>query len=64
LIATLALRWLADALAVKGGEYAFLIMGFLLLVTMLFFPEGIIMSLARSYRRWGRKAHGMTRARS
>jgi ABC-type branched-subunit amino acid transport system permease subunit len=47
LIATLALRWLSDALAVKGGEYAFLVMGVLLLLTMLFFPRGIIVSLAR-----------------
>jgi ABC-type branched-subunit amino acid transport system permease subunit len=45
--ATLTLRWLADTLAVRGGEYAFLIMGILLLLTMLFFPEGIVVSLAR-----------------
>jgi ABC-type branched-subunit amino acid transport system permease subunit len=51
LIATLVLRWLADTLAVRGGEYAFLIMGFLLLLTMLFFPEGIVVSLGRSYGR-------------
>ena len=63
LAATLVLRWLADTLAVKGGEYAFLIMGVLLLLTMVFFPEGIIMSLARGYRRWGLKAHGVIRAR-
>jgi branched-chain amino acid transport system permease protein len=47
LLSTIALRWLADALAVKGGEYAFLIMGILLLGTMLFFPEGIVVMLAR-----------------
>ncbi|HEX8012322.1 MAG TPA: ABC transporter permease [Casimicrobiaceae bacterium] len=47
LLSTIALRWLADALAVKGGEYAFLIMGILLLATMLFFPEGIVVMLAR-----------------
>jgi branched-chain amino acid transport system permease protein len=47
LLSTIALRWLADALAVKGGEYAFLIMGALLLATMLFFPEGIVVMLAR-----------------
>lgn len=45
--ATLVLRWLADELAVMGGEYAFLIMGVLLLATMLFFPQGIVVSLAR-----------------
>jgi branched-chain amino acid transport system permease protein len=48
-MATLALRWLADTLAVRGGEYAFLIMGILLLVTMLFFPQGIVVSVARRY---------------
>jgi branched-chain amino acid transport system permease protein len=49
LLSTIALRWLTDALAVKGGEYAFLIMGALLLATMLFFPEGIVVMLARQF---------------
>ena len=47
LLATVTLRWLADSLAVRGGEYAFLITGILLLVTMLFFPAGIVVTLAR-----------------
>jgi branched-chain amino acid transport system permease protein len=51
LLSTLALRWLTDALAVQGGQYAFLIMGILLLTTMLFFPEGFIVMLARRFRR-------------
>jgi branched-chain amino acid transport system permease protein len=57
LLSTLALRWAADALAVKGGEYAFLILGALLLGTMLFFPEGIVVMLARrlAQRRRGRR---------
>jgi urea transport system permease protein len=50
-MATLALRWLADTLAVRGGEYAFLIMGVLLLITMLFFPQGIVVSVAQLYGR-------------
>ena len=50
LLSTIALRWLADALAVRGGEYAFLIMGILLLATMLFFPEGIVVMLAHRLR--------------
>lgn len=50
LAATVVLRWLSDALAVRGGEYAFLIMGILLLLTMLFFPEGIVATLARRRR--------------
>jgi ABC-type branched-subunit amino acid transport system permease subunit len=51
-MATLALRWLADTLAVRGGEYAFLIMGVLLLATMLFFPQGIVVSVAQLFRRY------------
>ncbi len=51
LLSTLALRWLADALAVRGGEYAFLILGALLLATMLFFPAGIVVTLARVFKR-------------
>ncbi len=65
LLSTVALKWLADALAVRGGEYAFLIMGALLLATMLFFPAGIVVSLARLWRRrhgqapvaWSEPAH-------
>jgi ABC-type branched-subunit amino acid transport system permease subunit len=49
LLSTVTLRWVADTLAVRGGEYAFLVMGILLLVTMLFFPAGIVVTLAR---RW------------
>jgi branched-chain amino acid transport system permease protein len=64
MIATLLLRWLSDALAVKGGEYAFLIMGILLLLTMLFFPNGFIVSLAnRGVRGWS-GAPTVNRARS
>ncbi|HEX7127384.1 MAG TPA: branched-chain amino acid ABC transporter permease [Thermodesulfobacteriota bacterium] len=51
LLSTLALRWLADALAVRGGEYAFLILGALLLATMLFFPNGIVVTLAKALSR-------------
>jgi branched-chain amino acid transport system permease protein len=50
LLSTVMLRWLADSLAVRGGEYAFLILGALLLATMLFFPNGIVVSVARRWR--------------
>lgn len=53
LLSTVALRWLADTLAVRGGEYAFLILGALLLTTMLFFPAGIVVTMAR---RWPRSS--------
>jgi ABC-type branched-subunit amino acid transport system permease subunit len=55
LLSTVTLRWLADALAVRGGEYAFLILGALLLTTMLFFPDGIVVSIARRWRRRKRR---------
>ncbi|HEX7126220.1 MAG TPA: urea ABC transporter permease [Thermodesulfobacteriota bacterium] len=51
LLSTLALRWLADTLSVWGGEYAFLILGALLLATMLFFPAGIVVTVARGLKR-------------
>lgn len=65
LLSTIALRWLADALSVRGGEYAFLIMGILLLTTMLFFPEGIVVMLARrvALRRYSGRIAPMSRAR-
>lgn len=48
-LSTVALRWLADSLAVWGGAYAFLVLGGLLLATMLFFPAGIVVTLARGW---------------
>ncbi len=51
LLSTVALRALADSLAVSGSQYAFLAMGALLLATMLFFPAGIIVSVARAWQR-------------
>ena len=54
-LSTVALRALADTLAVRGGEYAFLIMGALLLVTMLFFPAGILVSIAQAWPRSRRR---------
>lgn len=64
LLSTIALRWLADALAVRGGEYAFLIMGILLLVTMLFFPEGIVVMLARRLASWRSTARAVAVSRA
>ncbi|HET8609635.1 MAG TPA: ABC transporter permease [Burkholderiales bacterium] len=48
-LSTVALRWFADTLSVWGGQYAFLIMGVLLLAVMLFFPNGVVVSLARGW---------------
>jgi urea transport system permease protein len=43
ILATLSLSYFADLLSVQGGQYAFVVMGALLLVAMLFFPNGIIL---------------------
>jgi len=50
LFSTVSLKWLADSLAVRGGEYAFLILGALLLITMLFFPFGIVVTMTQRWR--------------
>ncbi len=61
-LSTVALRALADSLAVSGSQYAFLVMGALLLATMLFFPGGIIVSVARAWRRPSRTRPGAREA--
>lgn len=47
---TLLLGYLADILSVYGGEYALLVNGALLLGVMVFFPEGIFLTLAKKLR--------------
>ncbi len=46
-LATIALEYLSDALAVHSGEFAFVLMGALLFFGMMFAPEGIVITLAR-----------------
>jgi ABC-type branched-subunit amino acid transport system permease subunit len=50
-VSTVALVYLADALSVRSGEFAYVIMGALLLLAMMFSPEGILISLLRGWRR-------------
>ncbi len=50
-LATVALEFLSDALAVYSGEFAFVLMGALLLFGMMFAPEGIVITLARGVSR-------------
>ncbi|SMF63849.1 amino acid/amide ABC transporter membrane protein 2, HAAT family [Tistlia consotensis] len=45
-IATFALNWLTYTLSSEGNQYAMVIIGALLVVTMLFFPRGIVVMLA------------------
>jgi branched-chain amino acid transport system permease protein len=49
-VATLVIEYLSDALAVYSGEFAFVLMGALLLFGMMFAPDGIIITLARGVR--------------
>ncbi len=50
-ISTYALNWINYSLSGAGNEYAPVIMGALLLMVMLFFPRGIVVTLARGWRR-------------
>ncbi len=45
-MATIALEYLSDALAVYSGEFAFVLMGALLFFGMMFAPQGIFITLA------------------
>ena len=47
-LATLSLGYLADALSAQGGQYALVLNGALLLVAMLFFPNGIVLELGNA----------------
>src|SRR6476469_7454634 len=45
LLATMLLTWLSQQLAVKGNQYALIWMGFILLVVVLFAPEGLFVTV-------------------
>jgi branched-chain amino acid transport system permease protein len=52
MIATFALNWLTYTLSSQGNQYAMVIIGALLVVTMMFFPRGIVVMLAETIGRW------------
>jgi ABC-type branched-subunit amino acid transport system permease subunit len=56
-ISTYALNWLTYTLSSAGYQSALVIIGFLLIVVMLFFPKGVIVTIARAgiRRREGRR---------
>lgn len=54
IFSTVLLEYVSESLSVYGGEYAFVILGALLLFGMLFFPEGVLLSIIKS--RWLRNA--------
>jgi branched-chain amino acid transport system permease protein len=56
MIGTYALNWLNYTLSSAGNQYALVITGVLLVLTMLFFPNGIIVTLARELPRRGWRA--------
>lgn len=43
-ISTVALLWLSQALAVHGSQYALVLMGIILLIVVLFAPEGFVVT--------------------
>lgn len=43
-VSTIALLWVSQALAVHGSQYALVLMGFILLIVVLFAPEGFVVS--------------------
>jgi branched-chain amino acid transport system permease protein len=51
LIATYALNWLTYTMASAGYQYALIIIGVLLVLVMLFFPDGIVVTMARGLPR-------------
>jgi branched-chain amino acid transport system permease protein len=51
LIATFALNWFNYTLSTQGNQDAPIYMGALLVVVMLFFPRGIIVTIAEFLRR-------------
>ena len=43
-ISTIALLWVSQTLAVYGSQYALVLMGFILLIVVMFAPEGFVVS--------------------
>lgn len=50
-LSTVAIEYLSDWLSVYSGEFAFVLMGALLVLAMTFVPDGIVVGLARLVRR-------------
>ncbi len=50
-ISAYALNWITYSLSSAGNQYALVIIGALLVIVMLFFPDGIVVTLARNMNR-------------
>jgi ABC-type branched-subunit amino acid transport system permease subunit len=55
LLGTLIVLALFQQLTIRGSQYALVVMGLLLLATVLFAPEGLVLGIARWLGRLGRK---------
>jgi branched-chain amino acid transport system permease protein len=55
-LGTYALNWLNYSLSSAGNQYALVIIGGLLVAVMVFFPRGIVVTLARAKWRRGWRA--------
>ncbi len=51
MVATVFLIWVSQTLAVKGAQYALVLMGVLLLLVVLLAPEGLVLATVRGIRR-------------
>ncbi|MGA8652756.1 MAG: hypothetical protein WB677_19455, partial [Xanthobacteraceae bacterium] len=56
LLSTCALNWLNYTLSSEGYQYALIIIGALLVAVMVFFPDGIVVTLARELPKRGLRA--------
>ncbi len=55
LVGTLLVLALFQQLTIRGSQYALVVMGLLLLLTVLFAPDGLVLTLARRLERLGRR---------
>jgi ABC-type branched-subunit amino acid transport system permease subunit len=56
LLSTCALNWLNYTLSSEGYQYALIIIGALLVAVMVFFPDGIVVTIARELPKHWRRA--------
>jgi urea transport system permease protein len=47
-LSTVVLLWVSQALAVHGSQYALVLMGFILLIGVLFAPEGFVVTTVKT----------------
>ncbi|TAM87418.1 MAG: ABC transporter permease [Candidimonas sp.] len=57
LIGTLVILYVSQALAIYGSQYALILLGVILLMVILFVPDGFIVGIALGYRKWFRRKH-------